>query len=114
MPNCPYLSNKSKGVNTVNKKSKLKLIRNVDMKVLSGLGLDRGQAREVRRAAEEAARGAATGRYLALGRNQRRTRKRKRKRRTRTEPTSVRRTTVGSVTLTLLSLTRKVNRAVRK
>ena len=83
------------------------------MKVLSsGLGLDPGQVRGVRRVAKEAARGAATERYLVQGRNQRRTRKTKR--RTRTEATSGRRTTVGSGTLTPLYLTKKVNPAVRK
>ena len=82
------------------------------MEVISGLGPDQGQVPGVRPAVIEAARGAATGRYLVQGRNQRRTRKTKR--RTRTEPTSGRRTTVGSVTLTPLSLTKKVNPAVRK
>ena len=89
------------------------MIEKVFMKVLSGLGLDPGQVRGVRRAAKEAARGAATGQYLERGRNQRRTRRR-RKRRTKTVVTSVRRTTVGSVTLTPLSLTKKVNPVVRK
>ena len=88
------------------------MIVKVFTKVLSGLGLDPGQVRGVRQAAKEAARGAATGRYLARGRNQRRTRRRKR--RTKTVVTSVRRTTVGSVTLTPLSLTKKVNPVVRK
>ena len=89
------------------------LIGNVSMQVLSsGLGLDPGQVRGVRRAAEGAVKGAATGRYLVRGRNQRRTRKTRR--RTRTGLTRGRRTTVGSVTLTPLSLTKKVNPAVRK
>ena len=88
------------------------LIGKVFMEVLSGIGLDPGQVQEARQAAKGAARGAATGRYLVRGRNQRR--KRKRKRRARRGLRSERRTTVGSVTLTPLSLTKKVNPAARK
>ena len=84
------------------------------MEVISGLGPDQGQVPGVRPAVIEAARGAATGRYLGRERNQKRKRRTRRtKRRTRLTR-SGRRTTVGLVTLIPLSLTRKASPAARK
>ena len=81
------------------------------MEVISGLDQDQGQVPGVRPAVIEAARGAATGRYLGRERNQKRTRRKKRRTRL---TRSGRRTTVGLVTLTPLSLTRKASPAARK
>ena len=84
------------------------------MEVISGLVQDQGQVPGVRPAVIEAARGAATGRYLGRERNQKRRRRTTTtKRRTRLTR-SGRRTTVGLVTLIPLSLTRKASPAARK
>ena len=85
------------------------------MEVISGLGPDQGQVPGVRPAVIEAARGAATGRYLGQERNQKRRRRRRTTTKRRTRLTrSGRRTTVGLVTLIPLSLTRKASPAARR